>query len=117
MRFIGYWSKQLMAAEFDELLSCMHYYKDGEYCEEGECFVKASVSRGASVRSYYICPTDTSAKEGYRPFSSIEEANAFIEKMLVFQSSAIDLRNMGACCAFMEDTYAKVEAINPADFT
>ncbi len=113
MRFIGYWSKQLLVAEFHELLSCKHYYRDCEYYEDGDWFVKASIVRGASVRSYFICPTDENTKDGYRAFRDGDEANAFIKKMLKLDANEIDLRKLGACCAFMEDTYAKVEVLPP----
>lgn len=77
--------------------------------------VKASIGMGANVRSYYICPTDKSSKDGYRPFTCRDEANAFIEKLLQSEPYAIDLRKLGACCAFMEDTYAKVKPLDGFD--
>ena len=79
MRFIGYWATQLLVAEFHELQSCRHYYRNCEYYEPGDWVVKASVGMGASVRSYFICPADQTAREGYRPFRDQDEANAFIE--------------------------------------
>lgn len=114
MKFIGYWSGQLLVAEFHELLSCAHYYRDCEYYEPGDCFVKASIVRGASVRSYYIAPTDSTAEQGYRPFYDIAEANAFIERLLQSDLDRIDLTKLEACCAFMEDTYAKVSLLDDA---
>ncbi len=111
MRFIGYWSGQLLVAEFHELQSCTHYYRDCEYYEPGDWVVKASVGLGARLRSYFICPIDKTVKEGYRPFRDREEANAFIEKMLENGTELIDLCKLDACCAFMEDTYPKVELL------
>lgn len=112
MRFIGYWSKQLLVAEFHELQSCRHYYRDCDFYEPGDWVVKAGIGNGANLRSYFICPTDKDAKEGYRPFKDQEEANAFIEAMLQYDLDMIDLRKLGACCAFMEDTYAKVSILD-----
>ena len=115
MRFIGYWAKQLLVAEFQELLSCRHYYRDCDFYEPGDWVVKASIGRGASVRSYFLCPTDKDAKAGYRPFHSENEANAFIERLLQADPDRIDLREMDACCAFMEDSYAKVQLLTPSE--
>ena len=112
MRFIGYWATQLLVAEFQEIQSCKHYYRDCEYYEPGDWVVKASIGMGANVRSYFICPTDKTAKEGFRPFRDKNEANAFIERLLALDPNAIDLRELGACCAFMEDTYAKVAPVD-----
>lgn len=112
MRFIGYWATQLLVAEFQELKSCRHYYRDCEYYEPGDWVVKASIGMGANLRSYFICPTDRTTKEGYRPFQDREEANAFIESVLQADLDNIDLRKLGVCCAFMEDTYAKVAPVD-----
>jgi hypothetical protein len=117
MKFIGYWSKQLIVAEFDELLACRHYYRDGEYCEEGYWVVKASLGRGAGVREYYLCPSDKYSKEGYRPFLNLDEANDFIERTLRFGTDNIDLRSHMVVCAFMEDTYAKVKLLDKREFS
>ena len=115
MRFIGYWSTQLLVAEFHELQSCTHHYRDCEYYEPGDWVVRASIGRGANLRCYFICPTDKDSAEGYRPFKDREEANAFIEAMLQCDPDMIDLRRLGACCAFMEDTYAKVSILEAPD--
>ncbi|MBQ8907214.1 MAG: hypothetical protein IJY71_01325 [Clostridia bacterium] len=53
MKFIGYWAKQLLVAEFQELLSCRHYYRDCDFYEPGDWVVKVSVGRGASVQNRY----------------------------------------------------------------
>ena len=116
MRFIGYWSGQLLVAEFTELLSCRHYYRDAEYYEPGDWVIKASGGTGAGRRSYFICPRDSGAKEGYRPFTGQAEANKFIEAMIALDPNMIDLRSLEAVCAFMEDTYAKVELIDKSDY-
>ena len=115
MRFIGYWAKQLLVAEFHELQSCRHYYRDCDFYEPGDWVVKASIGMGANVRSYFICPTDKTSEEGYRPFHDQDEANAFIEGLLQSNLDRIDLRKLGACCAFMEDTYAKVKILDGID--
>ena len=117
MKFIGFWSKQMIVAEFDELLACRHYYRDGEYCEEGFWVVRASLGRGANVREYYLCPVDKDSKDGYRPFCDCDEANLFIERALKLGVDNIDLRSHNVCCAFMEDTYAKVSLLNKSEFS